>query len=301
MSAIIAGLAAMTGAPLSQAIDYQPFDWVPLPPGTNVAMAYYEFGSHDAYSSTITGTTKSNTHLHNNLGIARYLYYGKDGIFGHQWDVNVLLPFGSLTDGKINGHRLGNASGLADPVISAGFWFINRPEQKQYLSAADYLTLPIGTYRKRQPLNLGNNRWENQLQVDFTQGLTDKFTLDVSADWTYYGDNNQAGTGNQKLTQNATYEAYAWLSYDLTDVVRRVLPGASNASISTGYAGIFGGAQNVAGIRNGSKTREDQLRLTYMMFLTPTWQGLLSVSHDVAVTGQFEQNFGLTLRIAKLF
>jgi len=38
-----------------------------------------------------------------------------------------------------------------------------------------------------------------------------------------------------------------------------------------------------------------------MMFLSPTWQGLVSVNHDIDASGQFKQNFGLTLRIAKMF
>lgn len=302
ISAINGGLAALTlGAPFGWAIDYQPFDWAPLPPGTNVVMGYYEFGLHDEYNNKVAGTFKNNTHLYNDLGVARYLYYGEDLIFGHQWDVNVLLPFGSLTDGKIDGHMLGNASGIADPVASAGFWFINRPEQRQFFSAADYITLPIGTYDEHRPLNLGANRWQNDIQADFMQGFGDKFTLDVSADWVYYGDNDEAGTGHQKLTQKSTYGAYTWLSYDVTDVLRRSLPNASNASISIGYAGLFGGEQKIAGRSNGAKTREDQLRLTYMMFLSPTWQGLVSVSHDIDASGQFKQNFGLMLRIASLF
>ena len=60
---------------LSQAgaIDYQPFDWVPLRPGTSVAMGYYEFATYDEYNNTITGTSKSDTHLYSHVGIARYL------------------------------------------------------------------------------------------------------------------------------------------------------------------------------------------------------------------------------------
>ena len=49
------------------------------------------------------------------------------------------------------------------------------------------------------------------------------------------------------------------------------------------------------------KNREDQLRLTYSQFVTLTWQILISASHDVSVSGQFKQDFGITLRIAKLF
>ncbi len=297
----VAILVATFSATACYAIDYQPFDWTPLPPGTDVLMGYGEFTAHNEYSNTITGTFKNDTQLYQEIGVIRYLHYAESPLLGHQWDFNVMLPFGSLSDGKINGQRLGSATGVSDPVVSAGFWLINQPEQRRYLSAASYLTIPIGSYDSHQALNLGNNRWETQLQGDFTQGIGKKLTLDVSAAWTSYGDNDKAGDGHQRLTQASTYEAYAWVSYDLTDVIRRGFPNAANAMLSIGYAGTFGGKQSLDGLITGTKTREDQIRLTYMMMFTPTWQGLVSFSRDVDVSGGFKQNAGLLLRIAKMF
>jgi Putative MetA-pathway of phenol degradation len=291
-------MMAIMGSSVSWAIDYQPFDWVWLPPGTNVMMGYYEYGEHDEFNNTITGT--ANAHLDSDVGIARYLHYG-DLFYGHHWDVNIVVPFGSLNEGRIDSYRLNHASGIGDPIVTAGMWFISQPEQKRWLSAADYVTLPIGTYDNHKALNLGGHRWQNDIQADFTQGFLDKFTLDVSVDWVYYGNNSEAGTGHQLLTQNSTYGAYAWVSYDVSDIARRVLPSASNATISIGYAQTIGGKQKLDGVETGAETVEHQIRLTYMMFLNPTWQGLLSVNHDDSVAGQFRQNFGLVFRVAKLF
>jgi hypothetical protein len=295
-------VAAMAfGSVSSWAIDYQPFDWVPLPAGTSVVMGYYAFGKYDQYNSTVTGTVKKNTGLNSNVGITRYLYYVQPEIFGRQWYLDVVLPFGGL-DGKIGGNPLGKPVGIGDPLVSSGLWFINEPNQKRWLSVGEYVALPIGTYAKGRALNLGGNRWVSQLQADFTQGLGDQFAVDVSGDWTYYSNNNQAGTGHQRLTQNDTYDCYAWLSYELTDFVRYTLPASeSSAWLSFGYAGSFGGVQRVDGVRNGAQTRQDQLRLSYLIALTPTWQGLMLVSRDLAVSGQFKQSFGLLLRISKSF
>lgn len=293
---------SVIGAAPCRAIDYQPFDWVPLPPGTSVVMGYYEFGTYNAYNSTIAGTVSNNTHLESNIGIARYLHYSKDGLYGHPWDFNFLVPFGSLSGGKIDGNPLGSASGVGDPIVSAGFWFINQPEHKRWFSAASYLTLPIGTYDKSKPLNLGGNRWQQDLQADFTQGFLDKYTVDVSGDWIYYWDNDQAGPdGHQTLSQNSSYGAWVWLTRDVTAQARSLVPTAPAATISIGYAGSFGGVQKLDGARTGGKTQEQQLRLSYMQFITPEWQGLLSLSHDTAVSGQFKQSFGLLFRVAKLF
>ena len=281
------------------ALDYQPFDWVPAPPNTNVVMGYYDYGGHDEFNNTITGTAKNNTHLESEIGVARYLHYSE--VLGHPLVLDFVVPFGALTDGKVDGHRLGDASGIADPLASVGFWFINQPEKKRYVSAATFVSLPIGTYDKHRSLNLGSNRWQNDLQVDFTQGFLDRFTVDVSGDWIYYGNNNEAGTGNQRLSQDSTYGAYVWVTCDVTSQVRHAMPTTAQASISIGYAGTFGGAQTLAGARTGAKTDEQQIRLSYSQYFRPTWQGVLSISHDVSVTGGFKQDFGLFLRIAKVF
>jgi len=299
--AAVAGLVTSFSATACYAIDYQPFDWVPLPPGTDVLMGYEEFSAHNEYSNDLAGTFKSDTHLNQEIGVIRYLHYAESRFLCHQWDFNVMLPFGSLTDGKINGQKLVNSTGVADPVVSAGFWIIDEPENRRFLSVAPYLTIPIGSYNSSKSLNLGNNRWETQLQSNFTQGIGEKLTIDVSAAWVFYGDNDKSGSGHQTLSQASTYEAYTWISYDVTDVVRLGYPNATNALISFGYAGNFGGKQKLDGFFNGTKTREDQLRLTYMMMLTPTWQGLVSFSRDVDVSGGFKQNAGLLLRIAKMF
>ena len=294
---LAAVLATGFASPCS-AIDYQPFDWIPFAPGTNVAMGYYDFGAH-TFNGTIAGTANNNANLDSHIGIARYLHYGE--ISEHPYVLDFILPFGALTGGKIDGERLGDASGVGDPIASVGYWFINHPEQKRYLSAATFLTVPIGAYDSHRVLNLGGNRWQNDLQVDFTQGFLDKYTVDVAADWIWYGDNTKAGTGHQTLSQSATYTAYLWLSRDITPEIQRVFPSALNASISVGYAGSFSGAQKLDGVSTGLKTDEHQIRLTYMQFITPTVQGLLSFNHDIAASGQLKQDFGLLARVAVIF
>ncbi|MGF6985212.1 hypothetical protein QFZ99_004689 [Paraburkholderia atlantica] len=282
-----------------RAVDYQPFDWVPLKPGTNVLMAYYEFGKYNEYSNYRTGTVTHDANLDSNTGVLRYLHY--NSIFGVTYVLDFILPFGTLSNGRIGGESLGSATGVADPLASIGVWLINDPARRRYLSAVVFVSLPIGSYQKGRPLNLGANRSQTDFQVDFTQGFLDKFTIDVSGDWISYGNNNEAGTGSQSLSQNSTYGVYAWLSYDMTSIVRRVMPTAKQASLSIGYAGTFGGVQKLDGVATGEKTNEQQIRLSYSQFITPTWQATLSISHDIKASGQFKQNFGVLFRLAKLF
>ena len=104
----------------SRAIDYQPFDFVPAAPDTFILMGYYEFGTRDELDNTITGTDKNHTGLQSQIGILRPLYYNQ--IFDHPYLLEFLLPFGALYNGMINGERLGDASGVSDPILSGTFW-----------------------------------------------------------------------------------------------------------------------------------------------------------------------------------
>src|ERR1700723_2543019 len=90
---ICAGLiiSIIMGAAPCRAIDYQPFDWIPVPAGTFVAQGYYAFGTRNEYNNTITGTFKNNTHLDSNIGVARFLYYDK--VLDHPYVVDFLVPF----------------------------------------------------------------------------------------------------------------------------------------------------------------------------------------------------------------
>ncbi len=298
LRAICAGVVVVVaGATPCWAVDYQPFDWVPAPRGASILMGYYQSATHSELTNTITGAVK-NSHLDSHIGIARYLYYNE--AFGHPFVLDLIVPFGALTDGRIGGNPTGSASGIGDPTVSVGVWLINQPEHGRYLSAASFLSIPIGSYDRQGALNLGQNRWQHDLQVDFTQTLLEKFTIDVSGVWTYYGENTDAGPAHQVLAQDSSWSAYAWLTYDVTSAVRRAMPTAGRSSLSVGYAGTFGGAVKLDGVPNGSKTEEHQIRLSYSQFVVPTWQVLLSLSRDVSATGQFKQDFGLLLRIAKV-
>jgi len=113
LSATVALTLATTSPAL--AVDCQPFDWVPLPAGRDVFMGYYEYAEHNEFNNVLSGTAKGPTSLDANIGVARYLHYGLLG--NNPYVLDVILPFGALTNGKIGGTRLDDASGVGDPIV----------------------------------------------------------------------------------------------------------------------------------------------------------------------------------------
>jgi len=297
--AFCAGLAIATVTEPCWAIDYQPFDFVPAAPGTMMMMGYYEFENRNEYTTTTGTSITHDTGLTSQIGLARYLYYNQFN--GTPFLLEWLQPFGTEYNAKIDGNSLGSASGASDLILSGTLWPISKPQQKTWVSASDWITVPTGTYSNTAALNLGANRWQNDIQIDYTQGLLNKWTVDFAGDWIAYGPNRNVGAANLTLSQTSTYNAYTWVSYDITDVMRRAMPSLGAASLSMGYAGTFGGVEKLEGIRNGNETHEQQLRWTYEQFVAPKWQVLLSLNHDVSASGQFKDNFGVIFRLTRVF
>jgi hypothetical protein len=298
ISFIVLAIVTLAAGKPCLAIDSQPGDWVAYPV-SNVLMGYAEYSSSSKLGNTVTGTVP-NSHLDSDVGIARFMHFGQ--ILGHTCALQAILPFGALTNGEINGQKLSDASGIGDPIFAAGLWFINDPTRKRWFSFVNFVSTPLGSYDKHSALNLGSHRWQNDIQFDVTQGFLDKFTVDVSADWIHAWDNTEAGTGYQTLRQKEKFGTYLWLSYDVTSLLQHsVMPSARQASVSLGYAGLYGGAQSLDGVHTGAEGGEQQIRMTYSQFITPSTQGMISITHDVSAPGQFKQDVGVLLRVAKLF
>src|SRR5947209_17541664 len=120
LRALRAGVVVIVaGATPCRAVDYQPFDWVPAPPGAGILMGYYQFATHSELTNTITGAVK-NSHLDSHIGIASYLYYNE--AFGLPFVLDLTVPFGALNYGMIVCNQSGSVSGCPDPSIPEDTW-----------------------------------------------------------------------------------------------------------------------------------------------------------------------------------
>lgn len=268
--------------------EIEPYDFTPLPAGTNLALGYYVYG-HNTEFNVARGSTIKDSGLEVNIGIARFVHY--IDIAGHPAGFQIIQGFGSLSAAHIDGQRVGSAYGVQDTTLSAFIWPYVNTATKTNLNTTAYLYLPSGSYDRSSAINLGANRWGGDIQIGLTQGIGDRFAFDAAFDARFYGDNGSYIPGNRRLSQDPTYRVQFWANWRWS----------ATFSTSIGYEGIFGGDQKVNGFFDGSKTEQQRIRANAALFLTPTLQAMLELNHDVHVVGGFKQDFGTTVRILKIF
>ena len=271
-----------------RAQEIEPYDFVPLPAGTNLAIGYYVYGHNNEFN-VARGRTFKNSSLEVNIGIARYVHYVDIG--GHPAGFQVIQGFGSLSGANIGGQRVGSAFGAQDTTFSAFIWpYVNTASKTNVITAA-FLNPPIGTYDPQSAINLGGNRWRGTIQLGISQGIGDNFAFDAAFDAQLYGDNASYVPGNRRLSQDPTYRVQLWANWRWNPAF----------TTSIGYEGFFGGERQVNGFLNGSKTEVQRIRANASLFLTPRLQAMLELNHDVKAVGGFRQDFGTTLRVVYVF
>lgn len=269
--------------------EVEPFEFVPAPAGTNLAIGYYVFG-HGTEFNVANGPTFKNSKINVSLGVARFVHYFD--VAGHPAGVQVLQGFGLPSIGaNVGGQSLGHASGIQSTTLSAFIWPYVNTASKTNVLLAGFINPPIGTYSKTKPLNLGDNRLRGTVELGLSQGLGDNIAFDAAVDAQFYGDNTQAFPGNRKLTQDPTYRLQLWANYRWSAAF----------TTSLGYEGFFGGKAFTNGFENGSRTDVQRIRANAALFLTPRFQTMLEINHDLSVSGGFKQAIGVTARVLYVF
>ncbi|QRG06939.1 transporter [Xanthobacter dioxanivorans] len=280
--------AALAAAPVSAA-DVNSGDYLPAPAGTNLLVFYSQYATRDEYVSSSGQNFSNDTGLDSYVNILRYVHYFDIG--GFTVAPQVLIPAGTLYNGRFEGTAFDAAAGVADPILATTVWVVNNKATQTYIGIMPYLFLPVGQYSAGQVLNLGENRWKLDLQVGWYQGLTNAVALQLTGDVVWYGDNTQGGNGTQTLSQDPTYQLQAWLSYAF----------APTWSAAVGYSQFWGGTEYLAGMPTGNATDRSQVRLELSKFVTPTFQVLGLIQRDVAASGGFPEAFRGTVRLLQVF
>lgn len=286
---VLAVFCAMLAGSSAWAADVNSGDYLPAPAGTNLLVFYSQYATRDEYVTASGQTISNGTGLDSYVNILRYVHYLDIG--GFTVAPQVLIPAGTLYNGRLGGASFDAAAGLGDPILATTVWVVNNKASQTYIGIMPYLFLPVGQYSAGEALNLGENRWKLDLQAGWYQGLTNGVALQLTGDVIWYGDNGRAGNGTQTLSQDPTYQLQAWLSYAF----------APTWSAAVGYSQFWGGTEYLAGVPTGNETERSQVRFELSKFITPTFQVLGLVQRDVATSGGFPEAFRGTVRLLQVF
>lgn len=284
-SAAFATLLLSSGSAL--AIDIDAGDYTALPPGTNLAMGYYQFATRDALYSD-GNKAPINAGLDSHIGILRGVHFTEIG--GFTVDPQFLLPIGKL-EGKDDTSSLGDTTGIGDLTLAATVWLLNEPESNTYFGITPFIYAPTGSYDRKDALNLGENRWRYALQAGYITGLTPKMSLDLAGDVTFYGENDKFGAANATLKQDPSYQFQGFLRYHMSP----------QWDLRAGLSHTLGGETSINGVDQDNRMSYTKMTLGTAWFATPSLQLLANYGRDLSVKNGFKEKHRINLRVLKAF
>lgn len=283
----IATLVAMLSTGPAHALDVDAGDYTALPAGTNLALLYYQHASRDAlYQHGRRADLDAG--LTSDIGIFRAVHFAD--VADHRIDVQFLLPFGRL-EGKDDLATMGTAHGMGDLILASAVWLLNSPDTGRYFGITPYLFLPTGNYDRHDALNLGENRWKFVLQAGYITPLSKTVTLDVVADATLFGDNDDFGASGATLEQKPLYQFQTFLRYHLSP----------QWDLRAGLSHAFGGETSVDGVNQDDRTRTTKANVGTAWFATPSVQVVFNYGRDLSVENGLREDNRVNLRLLKVF
>lgn len=273
--------------PPAHAVDVDAGDYTALPEGTNLGVVYYQHAERKSLYSD-GHKVPIDARLDSDVGILRGVHFMKLG--DYIIDPQFLLPFGSLR-GKDDTKGLGNEKGTGDLILASTIWLVNDPAKRQYFGITPYVYAPTGSYDKDDALNLGENRWKYVLQAGYITGLTEKLTLDLVGDVTFFGKNDDFGPAGATLKQSAQYQGQAFLRYNFTD----------RFDVRAGVSRLWGGETKVNGVRMDDEPETSKFTVGASYFVTPGTQLMVNYGRDMSVENGFREEDRINLRLLQIF
>ncbi|MEB2519643.1 transporter [Pseudomonas sp. YuFO20] len=271
----------------AMAVDVDAGDYTALPEGTNLGLVYYQHAERNALYSD-GHKVPIDAGLDSDIGILRGVHFTRIG--DYIVDPQFLLPFGNVR-AKDDLQDLGNDSGTGDLILAATVWLLNEPKNRRYFGITPFLYVPTGSYDKDRAINLGENRWKLALQAGYITGLTEKLTLDLVGDVTFFGHNNDFGSAGDTQKQDPLYQGQAFLRYNFTE----------RFDVRAGISKLWGGESNISDIDMDDKPGTSKFTVGTSYFVTPGTQLMVNYGQDITVDNGFEEDSRINFRILQLF
>ncbi|MEN5139487.1 transporter [Pseudomonas juntendi] len=272
----------------ASAIDIDAGDYTAAPAGTNVGLLYMQHSeSKKLYSDghDVSGDGR----LRTDVGILRAIHFMD--VKGYIIDPQILLPFGNLKATGDYGSTLGANAGVGDPILAATVWTSNDPVNRRYFGITPFIYVPVGSYDHNEALNMGENRWRYALQAGYIHGLGSKFTVDLAADVTAYGANDEYGPQKLKMEQDPTYQVQAFGRYHVSPAL----------DLRVGIAHSWIGAVDVDGNQATGQATETKFTAGVGYQLDPRLHLMALYGRDINVSDGFKEQNRINLRVAVAF
>ncbi|RKS28261.1 outer membrane putative beta-barrel porin/alpha-amylase [Pseudomonas sp. WPR_5_2] len=269
------------------AMDVDAGDYTALPKDTNLGLLYYQHAERNALYAD-GHKVPIHAGLDSDIGILRGVHFMQLG--DYIVDPQFLLPFGNVR-AKDDLKDLGSDSGIGDLILAATVWLVNEPEKRRYFGITPFLFVPTGSYDKDNAINLGENRWKFTLQSGYITGLTDKVTLDLVGDVTFFGHNNDYGNAGVTQKQEPLYQGQAFLRYNFTE----------RFDVRAGVSKLWGGESEIAGLDMNDKPGTSKYTVGTSYFITPSTQLMANYGQDMSVDSGFKEERRINLRLLQLF
>lgn len=232
----------------AHAIDLQPGEVRPLPPGTTIVLT--SLAVSDLDGGYVHGQKQPG-----DREMTTTLFQVRLGTYFEIADMPaVAYVQGSAGQTDLGGllAPLDGDSGLDDTAFLLAIWPHADNATKTYWGIGAYLFVPTGSYDPELGLySVGKNRYAAALQTGFQTALHPDVTLMTAVDVTWFGTNDDFTADRLDLDQKPLATVQTALSYQLTP----------EYSLSAGYFYTFGGEHVVDGVAqdNASATHRYQV------------------------------------------
>ena len=282
---LLTTVASLTPA-LSWAIDLQPGEIKAPAPDMQYVQTTYQFSEKGAKYSH-GQKLPSNTQINTSQIILRYAKsyeaINRPGIFYIQTPVGYAHPGGSLSAYQ-------GDSGVGDTTLALGFWPYANKDTATYLAIGGYLFIPTGSYSNQRSFNVGDNRYKFALQTGVQTTVVDKLQWLIAVDGLWYGDNDEYGVTNARLTQKPLYSAQTGLIYDLNKTF----------SVAGSYFYSQGGETRVNDISKNDTTQSKRFQISGIA-RTSIGKITLQYGRDLKTDNGYIENNRFIVRYTKPF
>ncbi|UTW01758.1 transporter [Amphritea atlantica] len=291
---VLAATVLATGVSLIPSIAHSaqvatdPGDYSPLPAGIDLGILYVQHTEHQDYyaSGKEISSLAGINELKTDIGLLRWVHYIEAG--GYILDPQIILPFGKVSLDTTAGTT--SSSGVGDPIVGGTIWVYNNTETKQAFGLTALASLPLGDYDgAKGPVNIGENRWKMITQAGYVTPLTETLSLDLIAEYTFFGENDDFG-GARKDQQD---------QYGIQAHISKSFGPATKATLS--YYHDFGGETSLNGVDQDDELNNSSWNATLSHFVAPDLQVMVEYGRSLEVENGFFEEDRLNLRFVKVF